>query len=141
MLLTRVRRTSNRLYAVALNLAAPECLFVGVKDEAWRSHARFGHLHFRALHELGARNMVHGIPTIAHPNQFCEGCTIGKMHRTPFPRSSTYRAEQALELVHGDLCGPITLATTSGNKYFLLIIDDYNRYMWMEVLKSKDEAF
>ena len=46
-----------------------------------------------------------------------------------------------LELVHGDLCGLITPATASGNKYFLLIVDDFSRYMWLEVLKSKDEAF
>jgi hypothetical protein len=27
-----------------------------------------------------------------------------------------------LELVHNDLCGPITLVTPRGNKYFLLLI-------------------
>ena len=27
-----------------------------------------------------------------------------------------------------------------GSKYFLLIVDDYSRYMWLELLKSKDEA-
>ena len=89
-------------------------LLAGVQDEAWRWHARFGHLHFHALHELGAKTMVRGMPAIAHLDQFCEGCTIGKMHRTPFPRTSAYHAEGVLELVHGDLCGPITPATASG---------------------------
>ena len=115
VLLARVQRTSNRLYAVALNLAAPVCLLAHGGDEAWRWHGRFGHLHFRALHDLGVKGMVRGMPAIQHVEQFCEGCTLGKMHRTPFPRASVYRAEQGLELVHGDLCGPISPATTSGN--------------------------
>lgn len=45
-----------------------------------------------------------------------------------------------LELVHGDLCGPITLATPGGKKFFLLMVDDYSRYMWMELLPSKGYA-
>jgi hypothetical protein len=45
-----------------------------------------------------------------------------------------------LQLVHGDLCGPITLATPSGNRYFLLLVDDYNRYMWVPLLATKDAA-
>jgi hypothetical protein len=38
----------------------------------------------------------------------------------PFPKTAKYRAAEALELVHGDLCGPITLATHGGRKYFIL---------------------
>jgi hypothetical protein len=49
--------------------------------------------------------------------------------------------EKNLELVHTDLCGRITPATEGGNNYFLLIVDDRSRYMWLEVIKTKDEAF
>ena len=31
---------------------------------------------------------------------------------------------ETLELVHGDLCGPITPATHDGRKYFILPVDD-----------------
>ena len=48
--------------------------------------------------------------------------------------------KDALELIHGDLYGPITLATNSGRWYFLLLVDDYSRYMWLQLLTSKDEA-
>ena len=51
-----------------------------------------------------------------------------------------YNAERALELVHIDLCGPITPTTPGGSKYFLLVVDDKSRYMWLEVMRSKDEA-
>jgi transposase InsO family protein len=42
--------------------------------------------------------------------------------------------------VHRDLCGPVTLATPGGRRYFLLLIDDLSRYMWVVVLGSKGEA-
>jgi hypothetical protein len=51
-----------------------------------------------------------------------------------------YRAERRLELVHGDLCGPISPATSRGNKYFLLHVDDLNRYMWVAAIPSKDRV-
>ena len=72
--------------------------------------------------------------------EYCDGCALGKQHHAPFPQVAGYRAEKGLELVHTDLCGPITPTTPGGSKYFLLIVDDYSRYMWLELLKSKDEA-
>jgi hypothetical protein len=42
--------------------------------------------------------------------------------------------------VHGDLCGPITPATPRGNRYFLLLVDDLSRYMWVAAIPSKDCA-
>lgn len=45
-----------------------------------------------------------------------------------------------LELIHGDLCGPITLPTSAENRYFLLLVDDYNHVMWVYMLKIKYEA-
>jgi hypothetical protein len=38
------------------------------------------------------------------------------------------------------LCGPISLETPRGNKYFLLLVDDLSRYMWVTVIPSKDHA-
>jgi hypothetical protein len=51
-----------------------------------------------------------------------------------------YWAERRLELVHGNLCGPISPAMPRGNKYFLLLVDDLSRYMWVVVIPSKDHA-
>ena len=45
-----------------------------------------------------------------------------------------------LQLLHGDICGPITPATPSGNRYFLLLADDFSHYMWISLLPSKDAA-
>jgi transposase InsO family protein len=51
-----------------------------------------------------------------------------------------FRVEEKLELVHGDLCGPVTPATPGGKRYFFLLVDDVSRYMWLVLLAMKDEA-
>jgi hypothetical protein len=51
-----------------------------------------------------------------------------------------YQAKRHLELVHDDLCGPISPATPRGNKYFLLLVDDLSRYIWVVAIPSKDRA-
>jgi transposase InsO family protein len=51
-----------------------------------------------------------------------------------------FHMEKPLELVHMDLCGPIMPLTADGKKYFLLLIDDHSRYMWLELIRTKDEA-
>ena len=51
-----------------------------------------------------------------------------------------YCMAETLELVHGDLCGPITPTTDGGRKYFILLVDDCRRFMWLQLLTSKTEA-
>ena len=53
---------------------------------------------------------------------------------------SKWRPTKALELVHIDLCGPITQGTVGGNKYFMLLIDDFSRWSYVYMLKTKDQA-
>lgn len=64
-----------------------------------------------------------------------------KKVRKSFPSQSKFSTKRALELVQGDLCGPITSSTTAGNRYFILLVDDYTRVMWVYVLKNKSDAF
>lgn len=75
----------NRLYIMKVNLTSPECLLTKMDGVAWLWHARYGHLNFRSLHELGAKQMVDGMPMIHRVEQVCDGCALGKQHRTPFP--------------------------------------------------------
>jgi transposase InsO family protein len=64
---------------------------------------------------------------------------VTKHKRRPFPRQASYRALKQLELVHGDLCGPVMPATPGGRCYFLLLVDDASRFMWA-VLPTKAVA-
>ena len=89
---------------------------------------------------MSRTGMVRGLPEIGHADQLCDACLAGKQRRAPFPQAAKYRATKQLELVHADLCGPITPATPGGKHYFLLMVDDYSRYMWLVLLSTKDEA-
>jgi hypothetical protein len=84
--------------------------------------------------------MVRGLPSFDHVEQFCDVCMLTKQRRLPFPQQSSFRAKERLELVHGDLCGPMTPATLGGRHYFLLLVDDLSRYMRVVVLGSKGQA-
>ena len=75
-----------------------------------------------------------------HVGELCDSCLAGKQRRLPFRKAAKYRAADALELIHDDLCGPIMPATNGGRQYFLLLVDDYSRYMWLQLLMSKDGA-
>jgi hypothetical protein len=48
-------------------------------------------------------------------------------------------AKEKLELVHGDLCGPMTPATPGGWCFFLLV-HDVSRYIWAILLDTKSTA-
>ena len=61
--------------------------------------------------------------------------------RAPFPKATKFRASKPLELVYADIYGPITPSTINRGKYFLLIVNDFSRMMWMAILKYKSEAF
>ena len=68
-----------------VNLTSPVCLMTKMDETALLWHARYGHLNFRSLRELGTKEMVEGIPLIRCAEQVCNGCALGKQHRTPFP--------------------------------------------------------
>ena len=46
-----------------------------------------------------------------------------------------------LELIHTNICGPISPATLGGSRYFLLIIDDFSRLTWVAMLQCKSDVF
>ena len=47
-----------------------------------------------------------------------------KTNKAAFPKATLYRVAEVLELVHSDLCGPITPSTGGGNIYIFVLIDD-----------------
>jgi hypothetical protein len=139
-LVAKVKRASNRLYILYLDVDRPMCLATQGTSPAWRWHSKYGHLNFRGLKRLAEGEMVRDLPQIEHVDQVCDNCLIGKQKRATFPSVARYRAKEKLELVHGDLCGPVTPATSGAKRYFFLLVDDVSRYMWLVLLAMKGEA-
>ncbi|GKA15002.1 zinc finger, CCHC-type containing protein [Tanacetum coccineum] len=140
-LLMKVERSKNRLYSIRLQIDTPICLLANVDNQAWLWHARLGHLNFDDINKMTRKGLVEGIPRINHAGQICDACLLGKHSRTPFPNQAKFRSKNPLDLVYGDLCGPISPATYSGKKLIFLLVDDCTRFMWAYFLTSKDQAF
>ena len=56
-------------------------------------------------------------------------------------KSKTYTSKVILEIVHTNLCGPINVQSCKGDKYIMLLVDDYSRMMTVMFLKQKSDAF
>lgn len=140
-LLMNVKRSMNRLYKIVLEHSETSCLLSKADENAWLWHSSLGHVNFKAMMLMSSGNMVCGLPKLNYPKEICTGCLMSKQTRKPFSSQSNYTTKKALELVYGDLCAPISPATTAGNKYIFLLVDDYTRVMWAYLLNSKDEAF
>ncbi|GJV91851.1 zinc finger, CCHC-type containing protein, partial [Tanacetum coccineum] len=123
-LLMKVERSKNRLYKIRLQVEAPICLLANIDNQAWLWHARLGHLNFDDINKMTKKNLVEGVPRINHAGQICDACLLGKQSRTPFPNQAKFRSKNPLDLVYGDLCGPISPATHSGKKLIFLLVDD-----------------
>ena len=46
-----------------------------------------------------------------------------------------------LELVHSDLCGPMSVQARGDFEYFISSIDDYSRYGYIYLMRRKSECF
>ena len=65
---------------------------------------------------------------------------MGKNIRKPFPQSE-HKSKEPLDLVHSDVCGPMSVHSFSGYSYCVTFIDDYSRKTWIYFLKAKSEVF
>jgi transposase InsO family protein len=45
-----------------------------------------------------------------------------------------------LEMLHMDLFGPVAYISIGGNKYGLIIVDDYSHFTWVFFLQDKSET-
>ncbi|KAL5569925.1 hypothetical protein UlMin_026500 [Ulmus minor] len=62
------------------------------------------------------------------------------MTKRPFG-SKGNRVEGLLELVHSDICGPMSIKARGGYKYYVTFIDDYSRYGYVYLMHRKSETF
>ena len=116
-LIAKAVRSKNRLYKVRMGLKETMCYLSTTTSESSRWHARLGHINMETMKSMIQRELVAGAPHIEIEKKICGSCLLGKQARQTFPRATSYRATKVLELIHGDLCGPITPTTRAGNKY------------------------
>lgn len=134
-------RSKNRLYKVIMEMVDARCLQSRLENSSATWHARLGHIGTESMKMMIRKELVLGVPSINVEKEICQSCLRGKQVRSSFPQSTSYRAGKVLELIHGDLCGPISPQTAGRNRYIFVLIDDHSRYMWTILLQEKGDAF
>jgi hypothetical protein len=61
----------------------------------------------------------------------CGACQAGKQVEAPHHAKIIMTTIRSLEILHMDLFDPITYIIIGGNKYDLVIVDDYSRFTWV----------
>ena len=99
-------------------------------------HDRLGHVNNKTLKRLINMNLLPFF-SIDFKHK-CEVCVEAKMAKPPF--HSIQRNTEPLDLIHSDICDLKFIQTRGGKRYFITFIDDYTRYFYVYLLRSKDEA-
>ena len=96
-------------------------------------HCRLGHIDLKRMKKLHADGILESLDA-------SKPCHMGKMTKTPFS-GTMERATDLLEIIHTDVCGPMSVEARGGYRYFLTFTDDLSRYGYIYLMKHKSETF
>ncbi|GKA15863.1 retrovirus-related pol polyprotein from transposon TNT 1-94 [Tanacetum coccineum] len=130
------------LYVMKLGNKPKDQICLATIDEnstLW--HRRLGHANMRLIQSLASKELVRNLPKLKFDQHFCDACKIGKQSHASHKAKNIVSTTRCLELLHMDLFGLSVVRSYGGNRYTLVIVDDYSRYTWTRFLKDKTEAF
>ena len=109
--------------------------------ELW--HRRLAHVNNDDLRKLP--KLAYGIDSTdlgggTTTTSFCQPCALGKAHRQPSRRPMTRAKKPGYRLTADLAGGGNTLTTDRGNRYFIIIVDDFTRYKWFRPMAKKSQA-
>ena len=133
----------NRMFILfaKIQLQDQHCFLTPTQNLDYLWHCQYGHLSFGGLKTLQQKQMVHGLPQLQYSSLLCEDCVLGKQHRSSFSQERMWRASQPLQLLHSDICGPISQISNSHKRYLLTFLDDFSRKIWVFFLTEKSDTF
>jgi transposase InsO family protein len=95
----------------------------------------------RNLHKLQKEDHILDLMNVAFEKDMpCGACQAGKQVGAPHHVKNIMTTTRPLEMLHIDLFGPIAYISIGGNKYSLIIVDDYSRFTWVFFLQDKGET-
>jgi transposase InsO family protein len=107
----------------------------------WLWHRRLAHVKMRNLHKHQKDGHIIGLTNIIfEKDRPCDAYQARKQVGTHHHAKNSMTTTRLLELLHMDLFDPITYISIGGNKYGLVIIDNYSRFTWVFFLQDKSET-
>ncbi|CAI7913362.1 unnamed protein product [Closterium sp. NIES-54] len=134
--------TSAQVSALGQVAASCSCRLLSHQTLLW--HHRLGHPSLPRLRGMHSHLLVSGLPRSLpplppSPATPCLPCVEGRQRAAP--HSSSFPPTTApLQTLHMDVWGPARVSGQSGERYFLLVVDDYTRYSTVFVLRSKGQV-
>lgn len=124
------RNISDSKEVVDINKVNQSTLFLAniyvnsvVSKNTW--HRRLGHPSSRIFYLITRRcNMTFKNEKL----QFCQSCQMGKSHSLPFSLFES-RATKPFDLIHTDVWGPTPVMSMDGFHCYVLLLDDFSRYV------------
>src|SRR3954468_24967821 len=107
-------------------------------DSTYMWHRRLGHNGMKRMKKLHSDGLLESLDFESLDR--CEACLMGKMTKTPFT-GVMERATELLEIIHIDVCGPMSVASCGGYCYVLTFTDDLSRYGYIYFMKHKSKSF
>ena len=104
-------------------------------------HRRMGHASYKHLSIVSKHESMLGIPKLSRmSNVVCGPRQLRKQTKAKHPGTQTSATSRPLELLHLDLMGPTRTESLGGKRYIMVVVDDFTRYTWIILLRSKSDA-
>ncbi|GJS85205.1 retrovirus-related pol polyprotein from transposon TNT 1-94 [Tanacetum coccineum] len=130
------------LYVMKLGNKPKDKICLAMIDEnstLW--HMRLSHANMHLIQLLASKELVRNLPKLKFDQKICDACKIGKQAHVSHKAKNIVSTTRCLELLHMDLLGPSAVRSYGGNRYTIVIVDDYSRYSLTRFLKDKTKAF
>ncbi|CAH9129521.1 unnamed protein product [Cuscuta epithymum] len=126
-----VGKFRDGLYYLENTKSESVAMSVSITPDVW--HQRLGHASDGKIHHISS------LKGFQRSNNFCDPCIRAKQTRLPFP-TSAIKTTHCFELIHCDIWGGYRCDSISGARYFLSIVDDFTRGVWVYLMKNKSEV-
>ena len=104
-------------------------------------HERLGHAYFGSIKKLITSGAVEGASPNDKPsgNQTCDSCMKGKQSRKTLHTNNS-RSKERCAVIHSDVCGPMSVPSFSGCRYYVSFIDEYSGFIVIVPIARKSEV-
>ncbi|GJW67141.1 retrovirus-related pol polyprotein from transposon TNT 1-94 [Tanacetum coccineum] len=129
------------LYVMKLGNKPKDQICLATIDEnstLW--HRRLGHANMCLIQSLASKELVRNLPKLKFDQHFCDACKIRKQAHASHKAKNIVSTTRCLELLHMDLFGPSAVRSYGGNRYTLVIVDDYSRKVEESLNMTFDET-
>ncbi|KAL4569135.1 hypothetical protein LXL04_024766 [Taraxacum kok-saghyz] len=121
---------NNGLYHLSLPSSKANTTMVlsAIRTSMAGWHNRLAHPHEAILRRLVS---TFNLPTSSN--------NLGKKHKLPFT-SDHISCTKPFKLIYYDVWGPLPMFSINGNRYFVLSVDDYTKFVWIYFLSTKSQV-